>query len=69
MARNKTPNLTVELMRLKHGAGLELPAYQTEGASGLDLLAAIEPGQTLTVQSGAYTLVPTGVSMVIPSRL
>ena len=65
MTNDKTPNVTVKLMRLEHGEGLALPAYQTEGASGLDLLAAIEPGQILTVQSGAYTLVPTGVSMVI----
>lgn len=33
--------VTVALQRLPHGADLPLPAYETAGAAGLDLRAAI----------------------------
>ena len=28
--------VTIEIMRLPHGQGLELPAYQSAGAAGMD---------------------------------
>ena len=31
----------VAVKRLPHAAGLELPAYETEGSAGMDLRAAI----------------------------
>ena len=55
---------TVLLQRLPHGADLPLPAYETEGAAGLDLRAAITEPVTLT--PGMRTLVPTGLSMQLP---
>lgn len=36
-----TPGLT--LVRLPHGEGLDLPAYETAGAAGMDLRAACRP--------------------------
>lgn len=55
---------TVLLQRLPHGADLPLPAYETEGAAGLDLRAAIDAA--LTLAPGARALVPTGLAMQLP---
>lgn len=41
-----------------------LPAYQTAGAAGLDLYAAIE--EPVTIAWGEVVLVPTGWSLAIP---
>jgi dUTP pyrophosphatase len=58
--------LAVALRRLPHGEGLPLPAYQTAGAAGLDLLAAIAPGSGVTLAPGRRLLVPTGLALEIP---
>ena len=34
--------MKIEILRLPHARDLPLPAYATEGAAGLDLLAAID---------------------------
>ncbi|MHB8837291.1 MAG: dUTP diphosphatase [Candidatus Methylomirabilia bacterium] len=47
------------------GRGLELPRYQSEGAAGVDLLAAI--AQDLDLAPGERALVSTGVALAIPS--
>lgn len=49
---------------LPHGAGLPLPTYQTAGAAGMDLLAAVEAPVTLA--PGARALVPTGLALALP---
>jgi dUTP pyrophosphatase len=58
-------SLTIRVERLSHGAGLPLPQYATDGAAGLDLLAACE--NELTVPPGDRTLVPTGLRIEIPT--
>ena len=57
---------TLNLIRLPHGDGLELPAYETKGAAGMDLRAAVEEGATLTIAPGKRALVPTGFIFEIP---
>ncbi len=57
--------VTVRIKRLPHGAGLPLPAYETEGAAGLDLRAAIADPTTLA--PGARALVPTGLVLELPA--
>ncbi|WP_047461119.1 dUTP diphosphatase [Rhizobium rhizogenes] len=57
---------TLNLIRLAHGQGLDLPAYETKGAAGMDLRAAIEDGETLTIAPGKRALVPTGFIFEIP---
>lgn len=57
---------TLNLIRLAHGEGLDLPAYETKGAAGMDLRAAVEDGKTLTLAPGKRTLVPTGFIFEIP---
>ncbi|HHV07925.1 MAG TPA: dUTP diphosphatase [Firmicutes bacterium] len=56
--------LQVKIKRLPHGNNLPLPAYQTPGAAGLDLYAAVQ--EPITLQPGDRTLVPTGISMALP---
>ena len=55
----------LEIERLEHAEGLDLPSYQTAGSAGLDLRAAV--GEPLTIEPGARALVPTGLKLAIPS--
>ncbi len=57
--------IEVALLRLPHAKDLPLPAYQSEDAAGLDLLAAVEEPMTLLPLGRA--LVPTGLAMALPS--
>jgi dUTP pyrophosphatase len=59
--------IQIEVRHLPHGDGLPLPAYQTEQAAGLDLLAAVPPETPLILEAGAYALVPTGLTMALPA--
>ena len=58
--------IALAVRRLPHAEGLPLPAYATEGAAGLDLLAALPLDAPLTLQPGARAAVPTGLEMAIP---
>jgi dUTP pyrophosphatase len=57
---------TVEVLRLPHGAGLPLPAYETEHAAGMDLRAAVPDDRPVTLRPGDREAVPTGLAMAIP---
>ncbi|HEY7228738.1 MAG TPA: dUTP diphosphatase [Pseudolabrys sp.] len=59
--------LEVHLMRLAHGKDLELPAYQSEHAAGLDLLAAVPASAPVTLAAGSRALIPTGVAIAVPA--
>ncbi len=50
--------------RLPHAEGLDLPAYATPGAAGMDLLAAVQSPVTIT--PGERALVPTGLRVALP---
>ena len=52
----------VRIRRLEHGAGLALPAYATEGAAGMDVVAA----EDVSIAPGARHAVATGLSVAIP---
>ncbi|WP_075214284.1 dUTP diphosphatase [Mongoliimonas terrestris] len=54
----------VSVLRLPHGADLPLPAYQTAGAAGLDLLAAV--AEPLVIAPLGRALVPTGLAIALP---
>jgi dUTP pyrophosphatase len=54
---------TVKITRLAHGADLPLPAYESDGAAGLDLRAA----EACEIAAGGRALVPTGLSIALPS--
>lgn len=53
---------TIRIQRLPHGEGLPLPAYATDGAAGMDVVAA----EALTLAPGARAAVATGFAFAIP---
>lgn len=59
-------DIRVDVQRLPHGEGLPLPAYQTEHAAGLDLLAAVPDQAPMTLAPGERALVPTGLAIALP---
>jgi dUTP pyrophosphatase len=58
--------IRINVSRLPHGEGLPLPAYETAGAAGMDLIAAVEEGPGLELSPGARKLVPTGLIFQLP---
>jgi dUTP pyrophosphatase len=54
--------IPIQLKRLPHGEGLPAPSYATDGAAGLDVVAAEE----LTLGPGARHAVATGFAIAIP---
>lgn len=58
--------LRVGIKQLDHAGGLPLPAYQSRGAAGLDLVAAVAENKPVTIRAGQRALVPTGLVMEIP---
>jgi dUTP pyrophosphatase len=59
--------ITVHVQRLPHGEGLPLPRYETDGAAGLDLLAANPENSPIVIESLSRALVPTGIVLQLPS--
>ena len=57
----------LKIQRLPHSEGLALPAYQTPGSAGMDLVAALPAGSPVTLAPGARTLIPTGLAVAIPA--
>lgn len=61
-----TATVRAGLKRLPHGEGLPLPAYQTQGAAGIDLLAALPRDTKIVLEPGGRHLVQTGIALAIP---
>ncbi len=57
----------VRVKPLDHFKGLELPRYETPGSAGMDLRAAVPEDAPVTLQPGEWQLIPTGISMALPS--
>ena len=55
----------VRVVRMPHAAGLDLPAYATAGAAGMDVLAAVD--EDLVLLPGARAAIPTGLMMAVPA--
>lgn len=62
-------NLRVDVLvkRLPSGLGLPLPAYQSDGSAGFDLMAAIPDNTSLVIEPHARELIPTGLAIAVPS--
>jgi dUTP pyrophosphatase len=58
-SQNEVP---LAVKRLPHGHGLDLPAYATDGAAGMDVVSA----ESITIQPGARHAVATGLALAIP---
>jgi dUTP pyrophosphatase len=57
----------VRLVRLEHANDLPLPAYETQGAAGMDLRAAVAADTPVTLRPGARTAIPTGFCIALPA--
>jgi dUTP pyrophosphatase len=56
--------ITIRVKQLDGGNNLPLPAYASEGASGLDIRAAVQ--EPVRLNPGEIKLIPTGLAMSIP---
>ena len=54
--------ISVQVKRLENADGLPLPAYETEGAAGMDLRAA----EGFVLKPGTRCLMPTGLAIALP---
>ena len=54
----------VRFVRLPHAADLLLPSYQSVGAAGADLMAAL--AEPMEIEPGARALVPSGFTVAVP---
>lgn len=57
--------MQITVRRLDHNRDLPLPRYETAGAAGMDLLAAVT--SDVVLQPGARAIIPTGLQMAIPA--
>jgi dUTP pyrophosphatase len=58
--------IDVGIVRLAHAVDLPLPAYQSEHAAGLDLLAAVPSDGPVTLEPGHWRAIPTGIAIALP---
>ena len=56
----------LRIQRLSHAGGLPMPAYETAGAAGMDLRAAVPETTPVTLAPGERLAVPTGMIFEIP---
>lgn len=65
-------DVAVQVKRLPHGEGLELPKYATPGAAGMDVLSAedvvLEPGMRHAVATGLAVAIPDGYEIQVRPR-
>jgi dUTP pyrophosphatase len=60
-----TPQIAI--LRLPHAEGLPLPAYESPGAAGMDLRAAVAEDEPAVLRPGARMRVPTGFCIAVPA--
>ena len=64
--------IDIELQWLTHGKGLPAPTYATDGAAGLDVVAAedltLAPGQRHAVATGFAIAIPEGYEVQVRPR-
>lgn len=59
-------SVAVRVLRLAHGEGLALPAYQSAHAAGFDLVAAVPEDAPVSIAPGDRVLIPTGLAFALP---
>ncbi len=60
-------SVKIEIEWEPHGAGLQLPAYETELAAGMDLRAAVPDGEPFVLAPGKRALLPTAMKIALPA--
>ena len=56
--------INIQIKRLPHGRGVDLPAYQSNLAAGMDLHAAVDADTV--IEPGQIELIPCGFAVAIP---
>ena len=56
------PDVPIRVKRLPNSGGLPLPAYASEGAAGMDVVAA----ESVTLRPGQRAAIATGMAFAIP---
>ena len=56
--------IIIPLSRLAHAHDLAMPSYQTSGAAGMDLCAALTTG--IILAKGTFAAIPTGLQIALP---
>ncbi len=64
---NTSATPLIKIKRLPHSQGLALPTYESQGAAGMDLCAAVPADAPLCLHPGAWVKVATGFAMALPS--
>jgi dUTP pyrophosphatase len=59
--------IELRVMRLPHARDLPLPAYQSELAAGIDLVAAVASDAPVTIAPGERAAIPTGIAVALPA--
>jgi dUTP pyrophosphatase len=59
--------IAVRFQVLPHGEGLPPPSCRSDMAAGLDLAAALDAGNPLTLAPGERALIPTGIALELPA--
>jgi dUTP pyrophosphatase len=59
-------SMSVPFMRLEHAEGLPAPSYASEGAAGLDLIAALPAAEPVVIAPRSWAAIPTGLVFEIP---
>ena len=59
-------SMSVPFMRLEHAEGLPAPSYASEGAAGLDLIAALPDTEPVVIAPRSWAAIPTGLIFEIP---
>lgn len=57
---------SIEFLQLPHADGLPPPAYQTEHAAGMDIVAAVAEDTPMVLAPGAHSMIPTGLVIALP---
>jgi dUTP pyrophosphatase len=56
----------IAIRREPEAIGLPLPAYETAGSAGMDLIAALPEGEPVTLAPGERALISTGLRIELP---
>ncbi|MGA8445076.1 MAG: dUTP diphosphatase [Roseiarcus sp.] len=58
--------ISIVYRRFPHAEGLQLPAYESEHAAGMDLVAAVPAGEGVVLAPGSRGLIATGLAIELP---
>ena len=60
--------ITISFTQLPHAEGLTPPSYETDGAAGMDIRAALPEGTPIILGPLERSLVPTGLQIELPGN-